>query len=43
MHNWAAKWNLSEKASVIAGAAMNIANYDSRDPLFLKGRKRHAI
>jgi tetratricopeptide (TPR) repeat protein len=33
------EWQLGEKAAVIAGVSMEHRNYDSRDPLFLKGRK----
>lgn len=33
------EWSLGEKASLIAGASVEHRNYDSRDPLFLKGRK----
>ena len=33
------EWRLGEKASIIAGASVEHRNYDSRDPLFLKGRK----
>ncbi len=33
------EWQLGEKASLIAGASIEHRNYDSRDPLFLKGRK----
>ena len=33
------EWQLGEKASIIAGASVEHRNYDSRDPLFLKGRK----
>lgn len=33
------EWRLGEKAAVIAGVSMEHRNYDSRDPLFLKGRK----
>ena len=33
------EWNLGEQAAVIAGASVEHRNYDSRDPLFLKGRK----
>jgi tetratricopeptide (TPR) repeat protein len=33
------EWNVTEKASFMAGASIEYRNYDSRDPLFLKGRK----
>ncbi|MEH6790932.1 surface lipoprotein assembly modifier [Parasphingorhabdus sp.] len=33
------EWSLGDKAAVIAGASVEHRNYDSRDPLFLKGRK----
>lgn len=33
------EWQLGDKASLIAGASVEHRNYDSRDPLFLKGRK----
>lgn len=33
------EWQLGDKASLIAGASIEHRNYDSRDPLFLKGRK----
>jgi len=33
------EWSLGEKTAVIAGASVEHRDYDSRDPLFLKGRK----
>lgn len=33
------EWDLGEKAAIIAGASIEHRNYDSRGPLFLKGRK----
>lgn len=33
------EWSLGDKAVVIAGASVEHRNYDSRDPLFLKGRR----
>lgn len=33
------EWELGDKAAIIAGASIEHRDYDSRDPLFLKGRK----
>jgi len=33
------EWSLGDKAAIIVGASVEHRNYDSRDPLFLKGRE----